>query len=230
MKIVTLKSVSSTEDYIRKILKKQQKTREDVVVIAETQKKGRGTKGRSFSSLKGGVYMSCVHFYSGLPAAKAFEINKNISVAVVKTLLSFGVEAKIKWPNDIYVNGKKICGMLINNSLVGDFVDYTVLGIGINVNNDIPEDLKDIAISLKQVLGRNIDEKSVAATFLYNLQNPEKVDLYARYSLVLGKKIKVFPQNGEPYCVVCEEVLPDGRLKLSDGRILTSEEVSVKTD
>lgn len=230
MKIVTLKSVSSTEDYIRKILKKQQKTREDVVVIAETQKKGRGTKGRSFSSLKGGVYMSCLRFHNGFLAEKAFEINKNISVAVIKTLSTFGVAAKIKWPNDIYVNGKKICGMLINNSLAGDFVDYTVLGIGINVNNDIPEDLKDIATSLKQVLGRNIDEKSVAATFLYNLQNPEKVDLYARYSLVSGKKIKVFPQNGEPYFAVCEEVLPDGRLKLSDGRILTSEEVSIRTN
>lgn len=230
MKIVALKTTSSTEDYIRKMLKKQQRLREDTVVIAKVQKKGRGTKGRSFSSQKGGVYMSCLHFYNAFPSEKAFEINKNIAVAVVKTLLSFGAEAGIKWPNDIYVNGKKICGMLINNVFCGDYVDYTILGIGINVNNEIPEDLKDIAISLKQILGRNVDEKSVVATLLYNLQNPEKVDLYARYSMILGKKVKVVPLDGEPYFDVAEEILPDGRLKLANGKILTAEEVSIRTE
>lgn len=230
MEIITLKTVSSTEDYIRKLLKKQCKTREDLAVIAQVQKKGRGTKGRTFSSQKGGAYMSYLHFYHAFSAEKVFEINKNIAVAVVKTLLSFGVESGIKWPNDIYANGKKICGMLINNAFFGDCIDYTILGIGINVNNDIPEDLTDVAISLKQILGKSIDEKTVIATLLYNLQNPEKVDLYARYSLILGKKIKVIPLDGEPYFDVAEEILSDGRLKLASGQVLTAEEVSIRTE
>lgn len=230
MEVITLKTVSSTEDYIRKLLNKQRNTREDLAVIAQVQKKGRGTKGRTFSSQKGGAYMSYLHFYHAFPAEKVFEINKNIAVAVVKTLLSFGVESAIKWPNDVYVNGKKICGMLINNAFSGDFIDYTILGIGINVNNDIPEDLTDIAISLKQILGRTVDEKTVIATLLYNLQNPEKVDLYARYSMILDKKIKVIPLDGEPYFDVAKEILSDGRLKLKSGKILTAEEVSIRTE
>lgn len=230
MKIITLKKVKSTEDYLRKFLKKQQNTREDLIVIAETQTDGRGTKGRTFSSLKGGIYLSYLKFHNALPAKNAFIINKNFSVAVVKTLKSFGIDGKIKWPNDIYVNGKKICGMLINNSLVGDYIDYTILGIGLNVNNEIPAELLDIAVSLKDVLGKEIDLNTVIATFVYNLLNFEKVDLYARYSMVLGEKIKVLPRNSEPYFAVCKDILPDGRLLLTDGKILTAEEVSVRLD
>lgn len=230
MRIITLKKTTSTEDYIRKFLKKQQKTRSDLIVVAKMQTKGRGTKGRAFSSEKGGLYLSILKFHFGLKATDAFKINKDISVAVVKTLLAFGVKATIKWPNDIYVDDKKICGMLINNSFLGDYVDYTVAGIGINVNNLIPDDLSDIAVSMGQILGKEVNLDAVTATLVYNLLNPEKVDLYARYSMILGKKIKVIPCGKEPYFAVATEILPDGRLKTDDGTILTAEEVSVRLD
>ncbi len=230
MKIIKLKKTSSTEDYIRKLLPKQLKTRENLAVIAETQTGGRGTKGRFFLSPKGGLYMSLLYFHNGLKGENAFTVNKNVSVAVVKTLLAFGINARIKWPNDIYVSGKKICGMLINNVFLGDYIDYTILGIGINVNNDIPPSLCDIAVSAKQILGKKVDLDAVTATLVYNLLNPEKVDLYARYSMVLGKKVKVLPADKEAYFAVILEVLPDGRLKTEDGTVLTSEEVSIKPD
>lgn len=228
MKIITLKKVSSTEDYIRKILKKQQKTREDAVVVAQVQKKGRGTKGRDFSSLKGGVYLSYLRFHDGFKAADAFKLNEGFSVAVVKTLLAFGVKSGLKWPNDVYALDKKICGMLINNCVDGEDLDYTIVGIGVNVNNEIPSDLADIAISVKQILGENCDLDAFTATLIFNLANLEEVDLYARYSIVLGKKIKVIPITGEPYFTVAEKILDDGRLLCSDGKILSAEEVSVR--
>lgn len=228
MKIIILKKVSSTEDYIRKILKKQQKTREDAVVVAQVQKKGRGTKGRDFSSLKGGVYLSYLRFHDGFKAADAFKLNEGFSVAVVKTLLAFGVKSGLKWPNDVYALDKKICGMLINNCVDGEDLDYTIVGIGVNVNNEIPSDLADIAISVKQILGENCDLDAFTATLIFNLANLEEVDLYARYSIVLGKKIKVIPITGEPYFTVAEKILDDGRLLCSDGKILSAEEVSVR--
>ncbi len=228
MKIIYLNKTTSTEDYIKRRLKKQQKTREDLFVIAKTQTGGRGTKGRSFASPDGGLYLSFLHFYDNFPAKEAFNINKAISMAVVKTLLSYGVHAGIKWPNDVYVEGKKICGMLITNAFTGENVDYTITGIGINVNNDLPENLAEIATSVKAVLGKSVDLKSVTATLIYNLLNTEKVDLYARYSIVFGKTVKVIPLNGEPYFSVAKEILPDGRLKLNDGTILTAEEVSLR--
>lgn len=228
MKIITLKRVSSTEDYIRKILKKQQKTREDAVVIAQVQKNGRGTKGRDFSSLKGGVYLSYLRFHDGFKAADAFKLNEGFSVAVVKTLLAFGIKSGVKWPNDVYASGKKISGMLINNCVKGEYLDYTIVGIGVNVNNEIPSDLADIAISVKQIVGEDCDLGVFTATLILNLENLEEVDLYARYSIVLGKKIKVVPVNGEPYFTVAEKILDDGRLLCSDGKVLSSEEVSVR--
>lgn len=228
MKIITLKRVSSTEDYIRKILKKQQKTRDDAVVIAQVQKNGRGTKGRDFSSLKGGVYLSYLRFHDSFKAADAFKLNAGFSVAVVKTLLAFGIKSGVKWPNDVYASGKKISGMLINNCVKGEYLDYTIVGIGVNVNNEIPSDLADIAISVKQIAGGNCDLGVFTATLILNLENLEEVDLYARYSIVLGKKIKVVPVNGEPYFTVAEKILDDGRLLCSDGKVLSSEEVSVR--
>ncbi len=230
MKIIYLNKTTSTEDYVKKRLKKQQKTREDLFVIAKTQTGGRGTKGRSFSSQEGGLYLSFLHFYDNFPAKEAFNVNKAISMAVVKTLLSYGVKSGIKWPNDVYAEGKKICGMLITNAFTGESVDYTITGIGVNVNNDLPKDLSEIATSVKAVLGKQVDLKSVTATLIYNLLNPEKGDLYARYSIVLGKKVKVIPLGGEPYFSVAKEILPDGRLKLINGTILTAEEVSLRLD
>ncbi len=228
MKIIFVKKISSTEDYIRKLLKKLIKTREDTAVIASVQTKGKGTKGRAFSSNIGGVYLSFVKFYDKFPAKDAFKINQKISVAVVKTLRAFNVRAKIKWPNDIYAENKKICGMLINNSLSEKYVDYTVCGIGVNVNNGIPDELKDIAISVNEITGTKADLKSFVFTLLYNIENTEEVGLYARYSMIFGRKIKVCPLNGEPFIATAEKVSDDGRLLLSDGRALCAEEVSLK--
>lgn len=230
MKIIFLKKTSSTEDYIRNLYKKQAKTRENLAVVSEVQTKGRGTKGRSFSSLKGGAYLSVLTFYDSFSASDAFKINQKISVAVVKTLLAFSVPAKIKWPNDIYVNDKKICGMLINNSFSDGKVDYTITGIGVDVNNDIPEELKDVAVSVKQITGKEIDLKSFIFTLLYNLENEQEVGLYARYSMVLGRKVKIFSRDGAHYTATPVSVTRDGRLLLDDGRLLCAEEVSLRLD
>lgn len=230
MKIIFLKKTSSTEDYIRKLYKKQAKTRENLAVVSEVQTKGRGTKGRSFSSLKGGAYLSVLTFYDNFSASDAFKINQKISVAVVKTLLAFSVSAKIKWPNDIYVNDKKICGMLINNSFSDGKVDYTITGIGVDVNNEIPEELKDVAVSVKQITGKEIDLKSFIFTLLYNLENEQEAGLYARYSMVLGRKVKILYRDGAHYTATPVSVTEDGRLLLDDGRLLCAEEVSLRLD
>ncbi len=230
MKIISLKKTTSTLDYVQKFIKKQSKIREDLIIVAEMQLHGRGTKNRHFSSPKGGMYLTFLHYHNLMLAKNAFDITKILSLAAIKTLLSFGVNAGIKWPNDIYVNGKKIGGMLITNSFNGDFIDYTIAGIGINVNNDLPEELQDIAISVKQVLGKKIDLKTFIATFIYNLQNPENVGLYDRYLIVLGKKVKVIKPNGDTYFATVSGVLQDGRITLDNGDILTAEEVSIRLD
>ena len=228
MQIIKLKKTRSTQDYIKKLVKKQRNTREDLFVVSAQQTGGKGTKGRSFSSNKGGVYLSYLHFHTGKKASCAFEINKVTSLAVIKTLLAFGVKAGIKWPNDIYVNGKKICGMLIENTLVDKYLDYSIIGIGLNVNNFLEEELAPIATTIKKVTGKEANLESVLFTLIYNLQNPEKVSLYDDYLLFLGQMISVISRDGTTFTDIIEGVLEDGRLLLKSGKILTAEEISIR--
>ncbi|MBR2933197.1 MAG: biotin--[Clostridia bacterium] len=228
MQIIKLKKTRSTQDYIKKLVKKQRNTREDLFVVSAQQTGGKGTKGRSFSSNKGGVYLSYLNFHTGKKASCAFEINKTTSLAVIKTLLAFGVKAGIKWPNDIYVNGKKICGMLIENTLVGEYLDYSIIGIGLNVNNALEEELAPIATTINKVTGKEANLESVLFTLIYNLQNPEKVSLYDDYLLFLGQKISVISRDGTTFTDIIDGVLEDGRLLLKSGKILTAEEISIR--
>ena len=224
MKIIVLDKVDSTNDYIKRFVKDG----EPVAVAAKSQTKGRGTKGRSFVSDKGGLYVSVLKFYYGLTADKAFSIISDTAVAVVKTLSAFGISAQIKWPNDIYVGGKKICGILTESTLSGPLVSYSITGIGININNDIPSELEEIAITAKQVLNKELNIDAVLFTLLYNLEQKQEEGLYARYSCVLGKTITVIKPDGSEYRAVAEDILPDGRLKLVGGEVLTAAEIKIK--
>lgn len=228
MIIYKLKKVKSTQDYAKRLIKKHGPRREDFVVIAQCQTGGKGTKGRSFSSKPGGAYLTAVTFHTAKGGDKCFEVNKSAAMAVIKSLLAFDVKGGIKWPNDVFVNGKKICGMLIENTFIGQYMDYSMVGVGVNVNNDLPDELKDIAISLKDVLGREISLSSFVATLIYNLQNPEDLGLYADYSIILGKNITVTRPDGEVFSACAKEILPDGRLLLDSGEVLTAAEISVR--
>ncbi len=223
MKIITLDKTTSTNDEVKKYVEDGQ----SVAVSATVQTGGRGTKGRTFISQEGGLYVSFLKFYNNLLAKDAHKIVEQTAVAVVKTLRAFGVDARIKWVNDIYVNGKKICGILTENVFEGEFVKYSVIGIGININNEISGDIKDIAISTKQVLGKSLDIKAVLMTLVFNLEQKQEDGPYVRYSCVLGKKIKVVKPNGEEYFAKAKDILPDGRLLLDNGEKLSAAEIKI---
>lgn len=223
MTIISLEETTSTNEEVKKYIE----NRQNVAVVAERQTSGKGTKGRSFDSQKGGLYVSFLRFYDNLLAENSNKIVENTAVSVVKTLRAFDVNAKIKWVNDIFVNGKKICGISTQNVFKGKYVDYSIIGVGININNDLDESLKDIAISTKQVLGKKLDIKAVLATLVYNLELPQEEGLYVRYSCVLGRKIKVIKSCGEEYFAVAKNILPDGRLLLDNGEKLSAAEIKI---
>lgn len=223
MKIIELEVTESTNDEV----KKYWDLGEDIAVFAHRQTGGRGTKGRSFASPEGGIYISFIKHYCGLKAEKAYEVTEDISLSVALTLRAFGVKAEIKWPNDIYVGKKKICGMLTQNEIKNGYVEKTLCGVGINVNNDLPPELDGIATSLKKELGREVDLKSVLFTLVFNLEKFQNVELYPSFSCVAGKKVKVFEPQKEAYEEKVDEILPDGRLKLADGKILSVAEIKL---
>lgn len=223
MRIEKLKTVNSTNLYLEKFIK----GREDVIVCAEEQTAGMGTKGRSFVSQKGGLYVSKLAFHRNLPASEIYSVNINACMAVVKTLLCYGLQPKIKWPNDVFVCGKKICGILINNSLCGDKVDYSIIGIGVNVNNEFDGELKNIAISMREACGKSFDLDEVFMTLCTNLSFPSNIKEYAAFSSVLNRKVKIIRGN-RTFEAVPTEILPDGRLKLDDGTLLSAGELDLK--
>lgn len=220
MKTTIFDTLPSTNDYCE-----TREFGEDTAIIAREQTGGKGTKGRSFSSPRGGVYLSLVRYYP-CKAENSFSLMIASCMAVVKTLELYGVSAEVKWPNDVFLNGKKICGILIKNSFEGENVKKSITGIGVNVNNDIPEDLADIAINLKSVVGE-VDIDEFYKRLIENLYADYSVDEYRSRNIVLGKEITVI-KNGESRKAVAEDIAADGSLVLKGGERLFYGEVTIR--
>lgn len=220
MKTTIFDTLPSTNDYCE-----THEFGEDTAIIAREQTGGKGTKGRSFSSPRGGVYLSLVRYYP-CKAENSFSLMIASCMAVVKTLEFYGVRADVKWPNDVFLNGKKICGILIKNSFEGENVKKSITGIGVNVNNDIPKDLADIAINLKSVVGE-VDIDEFYKRLIENLYADYSVDEYRSRNIVLGKEITVI-RNGESGKAVAEDIAADGSLVLKGGERLFYGEVTIR--
>lgn len=183
-KIVRLDEVDSTSEYIKKF----RALGENVTVIAKRQTGGRGTKGRSFSSNEGGLFLSRLVFYESLPAKNAFLIMQSAAAAVCETLAAFGFSPVIKWPNDVFVNGKKICGILIENAFSGNFVRSSVVGIGLNVNNELPNELAAIATSMRAEAGKCFALEEVEEKLFAFLDGKDTAEKYRKYLGFMGEK------------------------------------------
>ena len=177
-------TLPSTQDYA----KEKRVEGIDLVVSAACQTGGKGTKGRSFSSQTGGVYLSKLTFYEDLSVKSAFKIMIGAAVAVCETLRYYGLNPLIKWPNDIWVNDKKICGILIENVFSGDKVRSSVVGIGLNVSNDLPAELAEIATTMALTLGKTPSVEEVTCRLIKELDKERKVDDYRAYLGYMGRE------------------------------------------
>ena len=223
MKTINLKVVSSTNTEIKKYLSGG----EDIILTAERQTGGMGTKGRSFLSKEGGLYISALTFYGDFPASDAFRVMTHAAVAVCRTAEQFGAEPEIKWANDVYVSGRKLCGILIENEIAAGKLRHSIVGIGVNVNNDLSA-LGGIAISLAEAIGKELPLDKVRDSLIKNLQKTDSFSDYLHYVRFLNKQIAV-TEREEHYKAFAREVLPDGRLVIErDGkkRALSAAEIS----
>ncbi len=225
MRIIELAECDSTNEYLKRL-----DGEEDTVVTAVRQTAGKGTKGRSFSSADGGLYLSVMRFYENFSAANAFEIMINSCVAVCKTVEGFGIKPVIRWANDVLVNGRKICGTLIENTFAGANIRRSIVGMGINVNNELPSELRQIAVSMREILGNRLSLQTVKQAHIANLQKSFTIDDYKNYIDWFGKEV-VLRTDKESYTATALDVTADGRLVVSrDGKIIeiSSAEVSLR--
>ena len=184
LKRIHFETLPSTQDFAK------EKRTEGLpfIVTATAQSGGKGTKGRSFSSTVGGVYLSKLSFYEDFPAKRAFLIMASTAVAVCETLRFYGIQPLIKWPNDVWVGDKKICGILIENVFSGDKISSSVVGIGLNVHNVLPEDLHSIATTMLKVTGEAYDVDDVTNRLIAELDKPRGMDEYRAYVGYMGRQ------------------------------------------
>jgi len=174
-------------------------------VFAEEQTAGRGRRGRTFFSPAGAnIYVTFI-LRCSLELHRTLPVR--VPVAVAEALAAVVPEAAIKWPNDIWVGGLKVCGMLIDGELEAEG-PVAFPGIGINVNFDpstAQPDLQGIATSLAAVLGRPVDREALFARLCNELERTlaaPAADVLARYrerNLVLGRRVHVSPVGGAPF-------------------------------
>jgi BirA family biotin operon repressor/biotin-[acetyl-CoA-carboxylase] ligase len=163
MRLFPLILVDSTNTYAHQLI--SEGLSEDALIYCGEQTAGRGQRGNTWVSKAGdGIYCSFVIFHKSVFVRDQFVFNMLIAVAVSGYLDSKGIEnVKIKWPNDILVNNKKIAGLLIENSLKGDKISSSIVGIGLNLNQEWEdENFETPSTSLKMISGENYNyEKEV---------------------------------------------------------------------
>jgi BirA family biotin operon repressor/biotin-[acetyl-CoA-carboxylase] ligase len=205
MKTIIFDSLTSTNEYA-----KEHDDGGDFVVSANVQTGGKGTKGRSFLSERGGVYLTLVR-HPNLTAGRAFQIMINACVAVCRTVENYNIPPRIRWPNDVLVGDKKISGTLIENTFSGDRVSRSIVGIGLNVNNHLADEIADIATTMAKEGGTSLSVEEVRSTLINNLQKEYTVSDYKRYIDWLGSEVSITAAD-QTFRAVAEDVSEDGRL------------------
>ena len=247
--VVYLDKIDSTNNYAKKIA--LEGCEEGTLVVADYQTSGRGRLGRDWNSTdKKGVWMSLV-LRPDIPFEEVQIITLAASVAVVQALYDYAhIEAGIKWPNDIIIKGKKVCGILVEMNMEIDRINFLILGIGLNVNqqkNDFSQELLDKAVSLKMYMEETLNSQKILkrneliAVILLKFEEiydkvksgafEDIISEWKKYSVTLGKEVNIIYKN-EQYKGVAEDITKDGKLivKCEDGSVkeVFSGEISVR--
>lgn len=140
--------------------------------VSDMQVAGKGRRGRVWKSPSGSSIYMTILLYPKVAPIKAPQLTLVMAIAVAEGIQKVtGLETKIKWPNDIVVNGKKICGILTEMSTEIDYINHVVIGVGINVNQDtFPEDIRSTATSLKIELGSNVKRSELIAAVMESFE------------------------------------------------------------
>jgi BirA family transcriptional regulator, biotin operon repressor / biotin---[acetyl-CoA-carboxylase] ligase len=228
-KYIHLESVNSTNDYAKKIADFNSKNTIDknlIIISSNEQTSGRGQFSNRWESEKGMNLIFSILFYPpDFKIIDQFYISKAISLAVLDFTKKYSDQATIKWPNDIYLENKKLGGILIENSVMGDLITYSIAGIGLNINQiDFSNELPN-PISLRQSTGQIFDLNECLKEFLdffdyrmNHLFNSEKEIINHDYqnSLYLNGKIAEFFKGNVKFKARIAGVLETGQLILED--------------
>lgn len=202
--IIFVSSTASTNDLAMKIGAESDDS-EGIIVVADSQTAGRGRMGRSWISPSGVNLYFTVILKPSFSPIEAPLLTLTAAVACVSAIRGLtGVNAEIKWPNDILVDNRKTGGILLDMKTYGDKIKFVAIGIGINVNMDteiFPEDIKPFSTSLSKECGRTIDRVQLFGKILAELEQWYKTVIaggrvpmlqqWRLFSSTIGKNVSV---------------------------------------
>ncbi len=228
MRVEWLEEVDSTNSWLRREAPAVAGT---LMVAAWRQTAGRGQRGNSWESEPGSnLTFSVLYHPLAIAPREQFMLSEAVALAVCDTLASFGISASVKWPNDIYAGDLKICGILIEHSLLGAAISHSVIGVGLNVNQLVFHGDAPNPVSMAALAGRPFPLEEVCARVAdameARLAQLERRDFGALHSLYMSR---LWRGVGEWPFVDCREksrirasihgIAPDGTLtlRLADG-------------
>lgn len=224
------KLTSSTMDEAKFLMEKG--CRNGTLIIAEQQTKGKGRNAKKWFTSKGAnIAVSVIYEPHNMTSKDAVALMFAASIAVIEALKDFGIDiANIKWPNDIVIGSKKLAGVLLETKSESGILKSAVIGIGINVNvEEFPEDIKDDAVSVYEILHKKIDRALLLSNLLYYLENiihmlesgrrAEIFEMWRRYDITLGKKVKII-NNSVSIEGAAKDIDKDGFLMVDTGNTL----------
>ena len=193
------------------------------LVIADTQSAGRGRRGRGWISPAGeGIFMSLI-VRPDVPPSQVAKMSLTLALAVAKAIERVtGLDARIKWPNDIVIGGRKICGLLLEMDATAKKVNSIVAGVGINVHQRIfDEEIAHTASSLDLLAGKHVSRSELVRTFLEEfeqamaLADTQMMDAYRAQSATIGQRVQVIALDGT-YTGTAQGITQSGSLLVED--------------
>jgi len=225
-RVIYYPSLTSTMEVAKR--EARQGAAEGTAIIADEQTAGRGRIKRVWLSPKGSIALSVI-LYPDVAYLSSLVMLASLAVAHSIEAVT-GLKAQVKWPNDVLINGKKVCGILIESQMRRNIVDYAIIGIGVNVNlklSDFPE-IQPIATSLSDELGRDVSRLELIRRLLVEIERlylslPAGGAIYEEWRdrlVTLGRNVSV-TWGRTKYEGIAESVARDGSLLLrhSDGSL-----------
>jgi BirA family biotin operon repressor/biotin-[acetyl-CoA-carboxylase] ligase len=197
---------------------------EGTVVLCREQTAGRGQRNNRWESASGeNLTMSLILRPVNMATEELFLLSKAFSLAVIRSLERFDIEASIKWPNDIYVGGRKIAGILIEHSFFGNNLVFSIIGLGLNVNQFLFPAMDVIPTSVTAETGKDYyDINEILSSVLVNfslLYHLSKEAINSKYMEKLYRRKGYFPyrtKSGEMLIAEVHDVADSGELILKD--------------
>ena len=224
-RIIRIDETDSTNRWMKELIQlhPSEETQHEMVVVCDYQTAGRGCGSNSWEAEPGkNLLMSVLMHPKKVSARTQFIITQIVSVALCRTIETvIGSEHRvtIKWPNDIYVGDKKICGVLIENSIEGRRIKDCIIGIGLNVNQTEFRSDAPNPVSIAQLTGKETDREEVLNTFLEELTKQcENRNIHHDYLRKMYRRNGMYPfeTEGSRFMARVAGVNDDGRLMLED--------------